>query len=139
MKLTHPPKFCSVLYGTCSQEMYTIQGNATEGSPFMITVKLNSSIVRSRNYYIVTASNGTYEIRVNGSTNLSGMSEGFNSDVIQIVLPIVVVGGSAIMITLTLIVITPRACARGKAIGFACRRLSSSVGTKIARSRYVGI
>ena len=33
--------------------------------------------------------------------------------------------------------ITPRACARGKVIGFVCRRLSSSVvvvSTKIARS-----
>ena len=38
-------------------------------------------------------------------------------------------------------IITPRACARGKVIGFVCRRLSSSVvvNTKIARSGDLGI
>ena len=36
------------------------------------------------------------------------------------------------------LLITPRACTRGKAIGFVCR-LSSVVTTKIARSRVLGI
>ena len=40
------------------------------------------------------------------------------------------------------IIITPRACARGKAIGFVCHRLSSVVivvSMKIAKSRDLGI
>ena len=48
-------------------------------------------------------------------------------------------------ISIICIIITPRTCARGKAIGFVCRlssvvcRLSSVVTTKIARSRVLGI
>ena len=45
----------------------------------------------------------------------------------------------------SIIIITPRACARGNVIGFVCRlssvvcRLSSVVSTKIARSGDLGI
>ena len=63
------PKSCSVTYGTCGKEMYSIQGNTRKGSPFVI---LNSSDIRptESDCYIITASNGTYEIVVNGSINL---------------------------------------------------------------------
>ena len=57
-------KSCSVKYGVCGQEMYLIQGNTTTESPFMVTLKLNSSAVYSMNCYIVTASNETLTLMV---------------------------------------------------------------------------
>ena len=41
------PKSCSIIYEQCGQERYTDQGNVTDGSSSVITIKLNSSIVRS--------------------------------------------------------------------------------------------
>jgi hypothetical protein len=67
-ELDSSPKSCSVRYGICGQEKYTIQGNISDESPFKISIELNSSIVGFTNCcYIITASNGTYEIMVNGS------------------------------------------------------------------------
>ena len=88
-KADSSPKSCSVLYGTCGQEMDTIQGNAIDGSPFMIIIQLNSSIVRSTDCYIVTASNGTYEIVVNGSISLPMSERADNAPLSLIVIPIV--------------------------------------------------
>ena len=83
------PKSCSVIYGTCGQEIHTIQGSGIDGSPSMITIKLNSSIINSMSCYIVTASNGTYEIVVNGSINLPMSEKTGNALLSLIVLPAV--------------------------------------------------
>lgn len=86
------PKSCSVMYGICGQEMSTIQGNAIEGSLFTIAIKLNSSIVRSTDCYIITASNGTYEIMLNGSISLPAMSERADNVLLSlIVIPVITV------------------------------------------------
>ena len=77
-ELDTSPKSCTVRYGICGLEENTIQGNVSDESPFEISIGLNSSIVESINNccYIVTASNGTYEIIVNGSCTSLRMSEG---------------------------------------------------------------
>ena len=97
-RLDSSPKSCSVKYGTCGQEMYTTQGNTID--EFIIRLKLNSSIASLMNCYVVTASNGTYDIMVNGSLNLA-MREGANNAVLSvIVVPVVglVVGAIIIVI-----------------------------------------
>lgn len=72
--------------------MSTIQGNAIEGSLFTIAIKLNSNIVRSTDCYIITASNGTYEIMLNGSISLPAMSKRADSALFSlIVIPIAIV------------------------------------------------
>ena len=93
------------MYGTCGQEISTIQGNAIEGSLFSIAIKLNLSIVRSTDCYIITASNGTYEIMLNGSISLPAMSARADSAlrllsliVIPIIIVLMVIGVIAIIL-----------------------------------------
>ena len=80
-ELDTSPKSCTVRYGICGQEEYTIQGNVSDESPFEISIGLNSSIVESINNccYIITARNGTYEIIVNGSCTSLPASEGVDN------------------------------------------------------------
>ena len=87
------PKLCSVTYGTCGKEMYSIQGNTREGSPSVIIINVNSSDIRSTesDCYIITASNGTYEIVVNGSINLPVDERAVPHPLIIIVIPIILV------------------------------------------------
>ena len=86
------PKSCSIIYGQCGQERYTDQGNVTDGSSFVITIKLNLSIIGSNYCYNVTASNGTYEIVMNGSRNLPMRDEGESNNAVLsvIVVPIII-------------------------------------------------
>ena len=75
-------KSCTVRYGICGLEEYTIQGNVSDESPFEISIGLKSSIVESTNNnccYIVTARNGTYEIIVNGSCTSLPANEGVDN------------------------------------------------------------
>ena len=46
--------------------MNTIQGNTTDGSPFTVMLELNSSATGPMNCYVVTASNDTLTLMVNG-------------------------------------------------------------------------
>ena len=80
-KLDTSPKSCTVRYGICGLEEYTIQGNVSDESPFEISIGLNSSIIESINNccYIITARNETYEIIVNGSCTSLPVSEGVDN------------------------------------------------------------
>ena len=80
-KLDTSPKSCTVRYGLCGQEEYTIQGNVSDESLFEISIGLNSSIVELINNccYIITARNGTYEIIVNGSCTSLPANEGVDN------------------------------------------------------------
>ena len=87
------PKSCSVKYGTCDQEMYTIQGNTTDQSPFTVMLELNSNPM---NCYVVTASNDTLTLMVNGrfethrSTGTSANAGTITGSVIGVLLVLIV-------------------------------------------------
>lgn len=103
-ELDPSPKSCTVRYGICGREEYTIQGDVSDESPFEISIGLNSNIVESTNNccYIITARNGTYEIMVNGSCTSLPMSEGVdNARDLRLVSLIVL----AIPITIIIIVV----------------------------------
>jgi hypothetical protein len=95
-ELDTSPKSCNVRYGICGQESSTIQGNDSNKSPLKISIELNSSILGSTNCcYIITASNETYEIKVNGSCTNVPISDGVDNArdlrLLSLIVPITII------------------------------------------------
>lgn len=79
-KLDLSPKSCSIRYGVCNDRMmYNTQRNTTAQSPFVVMLELNSSVTNPMNCYVVTASNDSLTLTVNGrfisETQSSGSSD----------------------------------------------------------------
>ena len=66
-------KTCRVVYGVCGQQqIFTVEGNSTAGSPDRVTLQLNLPSGTNCYTYAITANDGTSTAMIEGRMNLSG-------------------------------------------------------------------
>ena len=102
------PKSCRVEYGTCDQETYVTEGNATDGH---VVILLNSSVTNPMNFcYTVTASNATFMVMVKGEfvTPSNG-----DTPKTTIIVTTVAVGLATMIATIIIIIIAARCIKHG--------------------------
>ena len=76
-------KTCRVVYGVCSQQqVFTVEGNSTSGSPDRVTLQLSLPSGMNCYTYTLTANDGTSTAMVEGRINLSGKHTLYYDDII---------------------------------------------------------
>ena len=66
-------KTCRVVYGVCDQQqVFTVEGNSTAGSPDRVTLQLNLPSGTDCYTYTLTAYDGTSTAMIEGRVSLSG-------------------------------------------------------------------
>ena len=109
-ELDSSQKSCSVEYGICDQAMNSAQNSTTDDSPSTVTIKLNITAMNSNTCYVVTATNGTFTVMVNGSfetpTNNKHLGVIVSSVILAVIMTVIII--AAVVVTVIVIKVLKR-------------------------------